>query len=75
MPIYEYRCASCEHRFEKLVRGEAQPSCPRCASAALPTAATRLNKASAAWRRKEGKEIEEEKMPWFMVRLVSLLHS
>jgi putative FmdB family regulatory protein len=35
MPIYEYRCTSCQHRFEKLVRGEAQPSCPRCDSAAL----------------------------------------
>ncbi len=35
MPIYEYRCASCDHQFEKLVRGDARPTCPRCAGAAL----------------------------------------
>lgn len=35
MPIYEYRCASCDHRFEKLVRGDARPTCPRCSGAAL----------------------------------------
>jgi len=30
MPIYEYVCSGCEHRFETLVRGSEQPSCPRC---------------------------------------------
>jgi len=33
MPIYEYVCSHCEHRFEKLVRnidGEQQVHCPRC---------------------------------------------
>jgi putative FmdB family regulatory protein len=33
MPIYEYVCSHCGHRFEKLVRnttGEQQIHCPRC---------------------------------------------
>ena len=33
MPIYEYVCSHCGHRFEKLVRnigGEQQVHCPRC---------------------------------------------
>ena len=34
MPVYEYRCESCEERFEKLVRSIRQESpevhCPAC---------------------------------------------
>ncbi len=31
MPIYEYECPSCGHRFEKLVRINAEPPpCPAC---------------------------------------------
>lgn len=31
MPLYEYRCESCDHRFSELVRGEEQqPACPAC---------------------------------------------
>lgn len=34
MPIYEYECATCGHRFEKMVKiGAAAPPCPGCASA------------------------------------------
>ena len=32
MPIYEYRCESCQHRFETLVLGEDKPECPSCQS-------------------------------------------
>jgi putative FmdB family regulatory protein len=33
MPIYEYACRSCEHRFELLIRGtSATPACPECKS-------------------------------------------
>lgn len=32
MPLYEYECRSCTHRFEQLVRSsDAPPSCPSCA--------------------------------------------
>lgn len=33
MPIYEYKCDSCENKFEKLIRREADElalSCPSC---------------------------------------------
>jgi putative FmdB family regulatory protein len=33
MPIYEYACDSCGHRFERLVRiGAEPPPCPECSS-------------------------------------------
>ena len=30
MPIYEYLCRECGHRFEKIVRGAEPPDCPEC---------------------------------------------
>jgi putative FmdB family regulatory protein len=31
MPIYEYKCASCGHAFEKMVKLSAPiPACPQC---------------------------------------------
>jgi putative FmdB family regulatory protein len=31
MPIYEYRCAGCDERFEELVRNpDVAVSCPEC---------------------------------------------
>ncbi len=31
MPIYEYRCESCSHEFEKIVKvGAEPPPCPEC---------------------------------------------
>jgi putative FmdB family regulatory protein len=36
MPIYEYRCAACQHVFEALVRRAADtPRCPACGRARL----------------------------------------
>jgi putative FmdB family regulatory protein len=35
MPLFEYQCKTCGHRFEALVVGSRTPSCPRCASEAL----------------------------------------
>ena len=32
MPIYEYECRGCKHRFEALVRGSDIPACPSCQS-------------------------------------------
>jgi putative FmdB family regulatory protein len=34
MPIYEYRCESCSHRFEELVasNGSTVVACPECTS-------------------------------------------
>jgi len=32
MPIYEYRCQTCNREFEYLVIGKADPECPDCSS-------------------------------------------
>ena len=32
MPIYEYSCQACGHRFEALVRRTTTPACPSCHS-------------------------------------------
>lgn len=35
MPIYEYRCADCDEKFEKLVRfaeADSEVTCPKCGS-------------------------------------------
>jgi putative FmdB family regulatory protein len=32
MPIFEYSCRACHHRFEMLVRARDVPACPACAS-------------------------------------------
>ena len=32
MPLYEYRCPSCDRQFELLIRGGAVPACPTCGS-------------------------------------------
>ncbi len=35
MPLHEYVCRGCEHRFEALVAGERSVQCPRCGSTSL----------------------------------------
>jgi len=35
MPIYEYACRSCAHKFEQLVRSGDTPACPSCRSVDL----------------------------------------
>jgi putative FmdB family regulatory protein len=35
MPLYEYRCGSCDHRFELLVRAGTELKCPTCESTTL----------------------------------------
>ena len=35
MPIFEYVCRDCHHRFETIVHGSTTPVCPSCDSAAL----------------------------------------
>jgi putative FmdB family regulatory protein len=34
MPIYDFKCRGCEHKFEALVLKKT-PACPKCASADL----------------------------------------
>lgn len=30
MPLYEYVCQECAHRFELIVQGSTIPACPKC---------------------------------------------
>ena len=46
MPIYEYICPGCNGRFQKLVRGFTDPAglaCPRCGSAEVRRAISRVS--------------------------------
>ncbi len=35
MPIYDYRCTDCDHRFEAFVRKDDSTSCPECGGGQL----------------------------------------
>jgi putative FmdB family regulatory protein len=35
MPLYEYECSTCRHRFEMLVFASTVPACPKCGSGSL----------------------------------------
>lgn len=35
MPIFEYVCSKCEHRFEALLFGSQKAACPKCKSKEL----------------------------------------
>lgn len=35
MPIFEYVCKKCDHRFETIVLGRKRPRCPQCACGKL----------------------------------------
>ena len=35
MPLYDYHCPACGHRFEALVRAGSTAACPQCGSNAL----------------------------------------
>jgi len=51
VPLYEYECRGCGHRFEILVFGKVRPVCPKCQSEdlekAFSTFATSAAEASA----------------------------
>ncbi len=35
MPIFEYVCRECNHRFELLIQGSAEATCPQCKTTEL----------------------------------------
>lgn len=43
MPIYEYRCTSCGHEFEALVRKSSVPKCASCGKTDLERQFSRPN--------------------------------
>jgi putative FmdB family regulatory protein len=69
MPIYDFRCRKCAHRFEHLVRAGQVPDCPACgaagperqfpATAAVSTVKTRER--SLAVARSKASAVKKEK--------------
>jgi putative FmdB family regulatory protein len=62
MPIFEYECRTCSHRFEQLVIHSTTPTCPRCQGTDLETQIsmfavssenTRQSNWDSAWKQKE----------------------
>jgi len=35
MPLFDYRCLSCDSQFELLIRGSVVPTCPSCGATSL----------------------------------------
>lgn len=59
MPIYEFRCRRCGHRFEALVRGDATPACEACAGADLERLPSSFAGSSDATRQAHLKAVRE----------------
>jgi len=43
MPIFEYKCKKCGHKFEELVSGKEKISCPKCGSENLEKLISNFN--------------------------------
>lgn len=62
MPLYDFHCQTCGHRFETLVRSGSTPVCPQCNGIALdkqvsaPIPPGKSKAKLAAWRAKAARE-------------------
>jgi len=68
MPIYDYKCRGCGHRFDELVRLGETPNCPSCDSNDLerlfsfPAISTeRSRKSSLGKARQRASKVTKEK--------------
>lgn len=45
MPVYEYRCDACEHRFEEFlpISTKPTPPCPKCGSEKVARWMSKIN--------------------------------
>ena len=45
MPVYEYRCDACEHRFEEFLSSSTKPTppCPKCGSEKVTRWMSKIN--------------------------------
>jgi putative FmdB family regulatory protein len=60
MPIFEYQCSDCGHRFEYLVLGSAAaPTCPECGAAELEKKVSVSAVTSAGTRKAAVKRMQE----------------
>lgn len=72
VPIYDYQCRRCKHRFEQLVRPGQQPDCPSCGasgakgpdrlfSGTAAVSTTRSRERSFAGARSRANAVKKEK--------------
>ena len=70
MPLYDYECRGCGHRFEALVRPSSPPACPSCQGQdleqllslfAVSSDGTRRSNLQAA-KKKNSKVLREKQM-------------
>ncbi len=69
MPIYDFQCGRCRHRFEQLVKRGEVPACPACGDAhperEFPTSAAvstvRMRERSLAVARGKAGAVKKEK--------------
>ena len=55
MPIFEYVCQECNHRFEMIVQGVTVPTCPSCKATKLQKQFSTFGVgATAAWSTSSG---------------------
>ncbi len=75
MPLFDFRCRSCDAVFEALVRGESAPTCSVCGGAelerlvslpAIRSSATRAQamKAARARDRQQGSDRTRERVEY-----------
>ena len=70
MPLYDFRCPSCQHRFEELVKIDEVPNCPACGAvgaerqksftAAVSTSGTRERALTGARRKASAQKRERD---------------
>lgn len=64
MPLYEYRCLSCRHEFEALVRAQdPAPACPSCKSGDLEKLLTAASMSSDQLTRERVKTERKKRLP------------
>ena len=68
MPLYDFECADCGHRFEALVRNSSAPTCPACQGSRLNQQISMFSVDSASSRqsnlagaRQQNKKFHREK--------------
>ena len=70
MPLFEFKCRGCGHRFEALVRGATAPACPQCEGDSLErlislfgvSSESTQQSALQSARRKNAKTIRDQRM-------------
>ena len=61
MPIFEYRCQSCDHHFERLVRGAEVVTCPSCGSSSVERMISMFAVSSPGTQRRAWDDISDRK--------------